>query len=295
MSNTRDARTRVSSACCCDALPSTTGLPVGIYIFIGIFSFLAVVGYAYILRGNGYPAMDISSLSTSSPALQGVTAPSSVHSSEPFASSSPIISPPVALPSFVQLDVPFTPQAPFGEWSDPGQEDGCEEASVAMALHWASGTSLTRTEALQEITAVSDYELKTYGFFADTSAADTIKIIIEGYFHFMHATLRYDITGSDIRAALADGNVVIVPADGRVLANPHYTPPGPLHHMLVVIGYDDAAQEFITNDPGTRDGAQYRYSYATFDAALEDYVSGDHEPLIVHRTAMIVIPRETAH
>ncbi len=39
----------------------------------------------------------------------------------------------------VLLDIPFTPQAPFGEWSNPIYQDGCEEAVRLIAVRWARG------------------------------------------------------------------------------------------------------------------------------------------------------------
>jgi hypothetical protein len=39
--------------------------------------------------------------------------------------------------------------------------------------------------------------------------------------------------------------------------------------MLVIVGYD--SNGFITNDPGTRKGEGYRYSFATLMAAIHDW------------------------
>src|SRR3989344_1252246 len=72
-------------------------------------------------------------------------------------------------------DVQFTSQAPNGDWDDQRQQDGCEEASSLMAVRWANRQSLTSSEALEEILAVSDYEQATYGNYHDTNAQDTVE------------------------------------------------------------------------------------------------------------------------
>jgi hypothetical protein len=192
------------------------------------------------------------------------------------------------LPESVQLAVPFTPQAPFGNWADPRQDYGCEEASLLMASHWLTGQSLTAEYSLEQITTIADWQLEHYGDFHDSSAADSAKIFVE-YFGHNQPDIVYDITPADIRVQLALGNLVIAPVNGIVLDNPYFTPPGPGQHMVVITGYDDRTGEFITNDPGTKRGENLRYTYENFGAALRDYATGHGEPLLDNRTAMIVI------
>lgn len=192
------------------------------------------------------------------------------------------------IPKKVLLDVPFAPQAPFGNWADERQDYGCEEASILMAVYWAEGKELSYAKAEEEIIAISEFEKKVYGNFYDTSAADTLKVL-ETYFGYVNARVQYDIHIVDIKAELAVGNVVIVPINGRLLGNPYFTPPGPPKHKLVIRGYDDATQEFITNDPGTKRGEAYRYSYEVMEGALVDYPSGRDEEIVNFHTAMIVV------
>ena len=213
------------------------------------------------------------------------------HAPEPILSfSSPS---PVATPrGFVLIaNVPFTSQAPFGDWKDPHQQDGCEEASSLMAVLWAQGKSLTKEEALKEILAASDYEETTYGNYHDTNAKDTVERILKGYFKFENAKAQSDIEIEDIKAELYKGHLVLTPVNGQRLGNPNYTQPGPERHMLVIIGYDPKRDEFITNDPGTRKGKGYRYKAPVLQAALEEYPTGFHIPLLDHRTAMIVVSK----
>ena len=189
-------------------------------------------------------------------------------------------------------DVPFTSQAPFGGWEDPRQQDGCEEASALMAVRWVRGQSLSKDEALKEILAISDYEQATYGSYNDTNAHDTVERILKDYFKFTGATAQSGITTDDIKEELYKGRIVLVPVNGRKLGNPNYSGSGPERHMLVIIGYDIAKNQFITNDSGTRKGKGYRYSAAVLQGALREYPTGDHLPITDQsRTAMIVVSR----
>lgn len=200
---------------------------------------------------------------------------------------------PKALPAAksVLLNVPFISQAPFGNWADPRQEDGCEEASVLMAMRWRAGKAVIgKQEGLDVILAISQYEVDTYGTHNDTSAADTIERIVKGYFKYDGARLAYNITKEDVMRELSLGNVVIVPANGRKLGNPNFTAPGPLEHMLIIRGYDMATNEFITNDPGTRLGEKYRYNMDRLISAVRDYPTGANvTPSDSAPSAMIVI------
>lgn len=198
------------------------------------------------------------------------------------------------LPKLVHHKVDFAAQAPFGDWKDKRQAYGCEETSVIMALHWARATdnqreALTKNEAMEEIVASSDYQQKYFGYFEDTSAKDTLERIIKDYFKYDKATLAYDININDIKKELADNRLVIVPVNGSILKNPYYKVP---YHMILIIGYDDKTQEFITNDPGTRHGKDLRYSYEVMSRALSDYTSSNGKATLENRTAMIVVSKQ---
>jgi hypothetical protein len=198
--------------------------------------------------------------------------------------------PPENLPEKVLLNVPFTSQAPFGNWADDEQDYGCEEASLLMALYWAKDEKLTSEVALKQIKGMSKFEQEKYGDYHDTSVNDTLDIL-KTYLNYENAYAKFDIGIEDIKAELAAGNVVIVPIDARKVYNVYYTPPGPFRHQIVIIGYNDATGEFITHDPGTAHGAGYRYSYKTMARALMDYPTGFNEPVDEVRTAMLVVTK----
>lgn len=174
-------------------------------------------------------------------------------------------------------DVPFTPQAPFGGWSDQRQEDGCEEASALMAVKWAHGEKLTSDEALEEILAASDYILEKYDEYRDVSPADTVDWIIKDYFNYQNAAVKKNVSLDEIIYELDKGNIILAPMNGQILHNPYYTPPGPPNHMLVIRGYDPEKNIFITNDPGTRRGELYEYGTEVLLEAIRAYPTGSHE------------------
>lgn len=194
------------------------------------------------------------------------------------------------LPKKVLHNVPFTAQAPFGGWDDVRQDYGCEEASILMAMYWVYDKKLTPEVALQEITKITEFEKDKYGHFHDTSAQDTLKLL-KDYFDYDKAFVDYDININDIKKELAKGNLVIVPINGIKVGNPYYTPPGPFIHQIVIRGYNDNTQEFITNDPGTIKGEAYKYDYSVLENALMDYKTGLREPIEEIRTAMLVVEK----
>lgn len=187
--------------------------------------------------------------------------------------------------------VPFASQAPNGNWKDPRQQNGCEEASSLMAVAWARGFTFTKKEAEKEIIRISKYEEKNFSSSTDTSAHDTAKRIIHGYFHYDRVEVQSLKRPDDIIIQLNKGRLVIVPVNGRKLKNPYFTGAGPLYHMLVIIGYDTTTREFITNDPGTRRGKNYRYPQTRLYTAIRDYPSGEHRPVPSIKKVGIAVER----
>lgn len=161
-----------------------------------------------------------------------------------------------------------------------------------MAVKWAKGESFTPEEAKNAIIGMSDWEDKTFLTYFDTSSDDTADRLVRQYLQYDNFQVLKNITTNDINDQLVRGNIVIVPVDGQKLQNPNYSNGGPVRHMIVVIGFDAQTNEFITNDPGTRNGAGYRYSTSTLANALMDYPSGNHSALSDLPTAMIVVSKK---
>ncbi len=179
----------------------------------------------------------------------------------------------LALPDSINLAVPFTPQAPHANWDQPYQ-DACEEASSAMVNYFYAGKTFTPEVADREILGLVAWEDKNFGNNRDTNAEQTADFI-RRYYGYKRVEVIENPTVDDIKQHIAAGRPVILPMYGRTLANPYFTPPGPTYHMLVVKGY--TKDKFITNDPGTRRGADYLYSFDVLMNANHDWNGGDVE------------------
>ncbi|HLC95133.1 MAG TPA: C39 family peptidase [Patescibacteria group bacterium] len=186
-------------------------------------------------------------------------------------------------------EVPFTAQAPTGNWSDPIYQDACEEASLLMAVRWAQNHVISRGDALETIANYSMQMEKQFGSAVDLSSQDLTTFAKQ--FDKISVTHQSRVTVEEMISALGKGNIVIVPINGQKIGNPHYTLPGPLYHMLVIWGYDPATKEFITNDPGTKFGKAYRYSEKTLYEAMQDYVTGNHGPIFPDEKIMLVVAK----
>jgi len=175
----------------------------------------------------------------------------------------------------INLDVPFTSQAPHLNWDQPYQ-DFCEEASVLMAVQYLHGELIPNADfANDRMLAIMDFENEKFGYYRDTSV-DEVAIIFREFYGIKAVKLIYDPTIEDIKKSLTEKKAVVVPAAGRQFYNPYFTPPGPLFHMLVIKGYTEDGK-FITNDPGTRRGENFIYKSDVLMNAIHDWNDGDVE------------------
>ncbi len=181
------------------------------------------------------------------------------------------------------LFVPFTSQAPFGNWAMPWQEF-CEEASVVMSVHFLLGTPLTMSRAEAEMQIIKQYEQIVFKKYYDTSATETASIL-KNLYGFKNINTERISSASDITKELSQGHIVVVPTAGRLLKNPNFTPPGPLYHMVVVKGFDSAKRTFIVNDPGTRNGNGYIYDQSVLMNAIHDWNGGD----VLHGEKIVIV------
>lgn len=178
----------------------------------------------------------------------------------------------------IKQTVPFVVQAPFGKWKDQDFQNGCEEASTIMAMGWIKKTAeISAEKSEKQIKDIIKFEEKLLGYSADTDIFDMQKIF-QKYFEYNDVEARGSIGINDIKNELQKGNIVLVPAFGRALKNPNYTSPGPITHMLVIIGYDPENKKFITNDSGTRKGKDYEYAEDVLFDAIWQYPSGKIHP-----------------
>lgn len=186
-------------------------------------------------------------------------------SAKPAASPTPTLAP---LPKAIALSVPFLVQAPHANW-DALHEDACEEASLIMVKHYLEGTSIDLDAGDQEIQNLIQTETAAdYGASVTAEELATIATMVG-----LKGTVAPLATADDLKRQLAAGRPVILPLAGQQLSQPHFTPPGPVYHMLVVTGYD--ADGFITNDPGVSQGKGYRYSFQNLIDSAHDWDAQD--------------------
>lgn len=166
-----------------------------------------------------------------------------------------------SLPTTFSLAIPFTPQAPTGNW-DTLHNEACEEAAAIMANAYLTGDKdvvMPASSVESQITTLTNWEQQNFGYYLDTTAAETAKMI-EGVYGLKTQIIN-NYSEDQIKQPLNDHEVVIIPEDGQLLGNPNYKTPGPIYHMLVIRGYTPDA--IITNDSGTRNGRNYSYSFST--------------------------------
>jgi uncharacterized protein YvpB len=169
-----------------------------------------------------------------------------------------------------KLTVPFFSQAPFGVW-DPLHEDACEETSLLMVKYFNENTNPSKEAADQDIIdLVHAGERVGHGL---SITLDQLNRLAADHLGMKTGRIKQGATVEDLKAEISAGRPVIVGAAGKILPNPNFRDGGPVYHMLVLIGYDE--QGFITNDPGTSRGKDFRYTFDELYHALHDWNEQD--------------------
>ena len=196
-----------------------------------------------------------------------------------------------SLPLEFNLSVPFTSQAPGGNW-DIEAKESCEEASLLMVKSFYEGATnevIPSDVAKSEMLKIIAFEMQTFGYFEDTTA-DQTATIAEQFLGYPSSDVIENPTVDQIKQALVNGNPVIVPAAGRMLNNPYFQNPGPIYHMFVVRGFTKDNQ-FIVNDPGTKRGQSYIYPIETVMNAIHDWNNGG-EMTAGKKVVLIIYPNK---
>jgi len=221
--------------------------------------------------------------------IPGYTQKPTPYSSPTVSKSPPSTTTNLATPPIGEsLKVPFTPQAPTGNW-DQLHNEACEEASAIMAAAYFSGDTRTKipaTEVEESLTTLTNWQQTNFGYYLDTTVEETAEMIRS--FYNLKAVVVSNYTEKNIKDALNANKVVIIPVNGRLISNPYYKQPGPIYHMIVVRGY--TTTQLITNDPGTRNGENYKYSFATLKNAPADWNHATNT-IDENRSLMIVVSK----
>lgn len=177
-------------------------------------------------------------------------------------------------PSQKTIDVPFTTQAPEGNWSEPWK-NACEETSIYMVSRFYQDDPIKREEAVKHIKEIFKVKNKEFQVSYDESL-ETIAALIKELGFPWSTRLVADPTAEMLKMELAQNHPIIVPVFAPALWGPDFAGDGPDYHVLVLIGYDDAAGEFIVNDPGTVSGESKRFPYDKFMNAIHDLNAKDY-------------------
>ena len=170
-------------------------------------------------------------------------------------------------PGSLNLDVPFTSQAPWADWQMPFKE-ACEEAAILMVHYYYQNKELNKDAATDEILAMVEWQAEKWSGHFDLTAASTTEMI-KGYLGYKKVEIIDNPTIEQIKNLLNQKLPVIIPAAGRSLNNPYFKDPGPLYHMLVIKGYTE--DKFITNEPGTKRGHNFLYDQTGLMEAIHDW------------------------
>jgi len=187
------------------------------------------------------------------------------------AGATPSDQPPVNLPAAVILPVPFTPQAPLGNWA--AKQHTCEEASLVMVDRYLHGDhsgglidAHTADAAINQVTAWKP---------AQDLTTEQVGQVAQKYMGWAYKVL--PATRLNMKQQLALGRPLIVGVRTHGLGNPnypgyssHYEQTGwSVSHYLVVTGYDNS-DTYILNDPGLTRGHGYHISYSQLMHAIDD-------------------------
>ncbi len=206
----------------------------------------------------------------------------------PTIASSTFVSAPIVskIPDSLNLDVPFVPQAPEKNWDQPWQ-DACEEAAILMMDAYYKDYKVSVLRAKEDILKMVAWQESVDRNWGRSIEMEKIQKIFTDYLTGYTASKLHVIenpTIDQIKKYIANGQPVYVVADGKILPNPHFQNGGPEYHALVIRGY--TKDSFITNDPGTQFGQNFKYKYNDLMNAIHDWNGGD---VIGGRRVVLVI------
>lgn len=257
-----------------------------LYILIGLLVVILGIGWAidrFVLKvsetnQDGQSILNRDSFQYQSSSLK--TAPEAAPAEQKIstaAEKSPLAD------SYLISDVPFQSQAPYAVW-DELHDEACEEASIIIVNYFLQEKQLSAQTMDEEILKMVDWQVKNWGGHKDLTVKETA--VLAEKFYGLKTKTETNITIADIKKEVAQNHPVIVPTAGRLLGNPNYRRPGPIYHMLVVIGFREG--RLITQDVGTRKGEHYEYGEKIFFNAVHDW-NGAPEKIEEGPKAMLVL------
>lgn len=195
---------------------------------------------------------------------------------------------PVALPSRVLLQVPFTTQASLNNWAQ--HRESCEAANLTMLVgYWQHDTSVVIDPHAADATIRQIDSWKLQPDLNDT---------MMGELAHQHFGYSYRLVPNDPQAIaeqLSAGRPLLAEVRTHGLGNAHY--PGysshfeqtgwSVPHFVLIIGYDSTG--VWLNDPGISWGRGYHISYAQLTHAIDD-LDQHHTALNQGQVLLLVAP-----
>jgi hypothetical protein len=210
-----------------------------------------------------------------------ISAVSSVDQTQP--------SPP-PLPERLLLQVPYTTQAPDGNWAQ--RQHTCEEANLTMlSAYWQHDPSVVIDphSADATISALVSWQVQQWGS-KDDLTPTRLGELAKQYYGYGYMLVPDDPQA--IRQQIAAGHPLIAGVRTHGLGNPNY--PGysnhfeeqgwSVSHYVLVIGYD--TDGVWLNDPGITKGRGYHITWAQLAHAIDDLTQ--HQPALSEGQVLLV-------
>lgn len=230
-------------------------------VLLSIFLFLAAYSLFKLEKLRQYQRIEKENIAT----IREITEENIISPEITNPEDSLKIDAPQAIPEKAYLEVPFICQAPLQtEENWKLHEESCEEAALLQAYLYKTRSNISKEEADEVILDMIEWQKVNLGSHHDLHTEEMQKFI-KGYYG-IDSEIIYNAKIDDIKKLISENEPVIVPLTSGLLNNPYYPYPG--YHMLTVIGY--TKDKIITNDNGTRRGANYSYDIDVFEKAMAD-------------------------
>ena len=167
-------------------------------------------------------------------------------------------------PASKTINVPYTSQAPAGNWSEPWG-NACEETSIYMVSSFYANDPIKRDAAIKNIKNILAVKNKDFKVSKDESLQEISDLIKALGFPWTTKIVE-NPTEEQLKQELSANRPIIVPVYAPTLT----TNDGQDYHVMVLIGYDDATKTFIVNDPGVANGQSRHFPYDKFMQAIHD-------------------------